>query len=261
MENINFKNVNFYIELSICNVSMNEALGLLKFANIDSWQVSNDTSVKNFGKDTCVLISPIMDYETLVQITQVLELLKSTSASVNKTCYIKVHVYENDFTYLDCIKLCNLTIPKERLIYKALGINDKKVNPLDRAFIDEINTYNRINSIEEFKTCWYAYNDNKEESSKRIVDFHDFFNGKGLTIQCFNGSLEFIEILAYIDFSVAMVQKAHYEKCKPWVRHNDSNETRQFVDFLWSMGIRGKNPRFKPTRAILTRYFDNNPWK
>lgn len=260
MENINFENARFYIEFSFCGVSIENTMSLLKYANIESWCVSNDSSIKAFGKDTCVLISPIMTYDNVVQVIEVLNILKNENAFINKTCYVHVHVYQDNFTYGDCIKLCNLTIPKERLICKALNTIDKKVNVLDRSFIDSINVHNAILSMDDFKNAWYAYV-GKEDTSKCCVDFHDFFNGKGVTIKYFNGALSFEEILAYIDFSVALVQKAHNEKCKPWERHNDSNEARQFVDFLWGMGIRGKNPRFKVTRAILTQYLDGKPWK
>jgi len=260
MENINLSIAKFYVEFSFCGLSMDNTISLLKFANLDSWQVSNDTSIRAFGKDTCCLVSPIMGYEELNQLLLVLDILKKENAFINKTCYIHVHVYENDFSFDDCIKLCNLTIPKEALILKALNVNEKRTNILDRSFIDKINTYKLIESMDDFKKAWYEYI-GKEDTSKNCVDFHDFFNGKGISINYFNGSLDYSDFLAYIDFSVGLVQKAHNEKCKPWTRHNDSNEARQFVDFLWGMGIRGKNPRFKPTRAILTRYLDGNAWK
>lgn len=260
MENINLNNARFYVEFNFIGLSMDETLGLFKFANLDSWQAYEDKSINAFGKKGVGVISPIMGYDEINALMVFLDMLKKTSAFINKSCSIHVHVYENDFSFDDCIKLCNLTIPKERLILKALNVNERKANILDRSFIDKINTYKAIESMEDFKKAWYEYI-GKEDTSKSCIDFHDFFNGKGLSINYFNGSLEFIDFLAYIDFSVALVQKAHNEKCKPWTRHNDSNETRQFVDFLWGMGIRGKNPRFKATRAILTRYLEGNPWK
>lgn len=260
MENINFKEASFNIELSFCGLSMDNTLGLLKFANIDSWQVSNDTSIRAFGKDTCCVISPIMGYDELNELQLVLDILEKNGAFINKTCYTHINVYEKNFSYEDCIKLCNLTIPKETLILKALNVNEKRTSVLDRTFIDKINTYKLIESIEDFKKAWYEYI-GKEDTSKACIDFHAFFNGKGLAINYFNASLNYWDVLAYIDFAIGLVQKAHNEKCKPWTRHNDSNETRQFCDFLWGMGIRGKNPRFKTTRAILTQYLDGNAWK
>lgn len=260
MENINLNNARFYVDFALCGLTCEEVLGLFKFANLDSWLTYETTKVNNFGKATSGVVSPIMSYEDLSSLVLVLDLLKSNGAYVNKTCYIHVHVYENDFSYEHCINLCNLTIPKERLFLKALNVIDRKVSILDKSFIDRINVYKAIGSLEDFRKAWYEYI-GKEDYSKACIDFHDFFNGKGLSINYFNGSLEYIEFLAYIDLSVGLVQKAHFEKCKPWTRHNDSNEARQWVDFLWGMGIRGKNPRFKATRAILTRYLEGNPWK
>ena len=248
----NYEKALFYIALG-CNTSKLDDVNYI-LSRFDSWKVNVISS--KFGKVHDIeVISPILCYATLNDLNDVLASLQAF-CKFNDKSYLHVYCYCDNFTFKDCISLCNLQVPKSDLIARSLQVelsNDKK---LDNTFICEIQN---LHSMEEFKKVWYDFHN---EDSKSVIDFHEFFNGKGIALKYFNATFEFDVIKAYIDLSNAMVLASSEHFYKPWTMptKGETSEKRFMLDFLWKLGIVGKERQFKATRAILSNHLVGKAW-
>lgn len=244
----------FYIAIG-CNTSkLDDVVYIL--SRFDGWKTNVINS--RFGKIHDIeVISPILCYANLEEdLGDVLASLKAF-CKFNEKSFFHVYCYCDNFTFKDCISLCNLQVPKSELIARALQIDLNDDKKLNNSFICSIQN---IHSMEEFKTQWYDFHD---ENTKCCVDFHEFFNGKGIALKYFKPTFDYDVAKAYIDLSNGMVLASSEHYYKPWEMptKGETSEKRFMCDFLWKLGIVGKIQDFKKTRHILTSHLNGDAWK
>lgn len=130
------------------------------------WKVERDSSIRPvpYGADQnkVEVVSPILQYEDIETLQEIIREIKAAGASVNESCGIHVHVDGANHTMESLRRLVNLFVGRQDLIYEALNIGDradrwcKKMNP---DLLHEMKK-NKVNSKDHFERIWYS---NKNE--------------------------------------------------------------------------------------------------
>lgn len=249
----NYEKALFRVVLACTTSNLDNVKYIL--ASHDNFKVIEKSN--KFGKIFDIeIVSPILCYSTLNDLFEVVNDI-STCCKLNEKSYFHIYCYCDNYTFKDCISLCNLQVPKSDLIQKSLGVVLNDDRRLNNSFIVDIN--NNLKSMEEFKKVWFDHHD---ENSKCVVDFNDFFQGLGIALKYFNATFDIATIQTYIDLANAMVLASHEHYYKPWEMptKGETSEKRFMCDFLWKLGIVGKEKRFKVTRAILTNHLEGKAW-
>lgn len=245
----------FYIALSCYTSNIDYVKYILK-----SYEGSTlFTKSTKFGKISYIEIyTPIMNYSTLEDFYNTLSLLEKC-CKINEESYLHIYCLTQNFTFKNCVSLCNLQVPKSDLIANSLKINLDVEKKLDKSFVRSIQN---VTSMEEFKNKWYEYSNGK--ATKHVIDFHEFFHGLGIAFKYYNATFDKDTIQAYIDFSNAMILASQEKKytIANMPSKEDSTQWDFMSSFLWKIGIVGKRKEFQITRHILLDHLEgsNEKW-
>ena len=87
------------------------------------WRVVRDASIEAFAEEEqCELVTPILQYEDLECLKQLLQNMQQLGARVNRSCGLHIHVDGKNFTPQAIVNLVTLIGSRELLLYKALSI-------------------------------------------------------------------------------------------------------------------------------------------
>ena len=101
------------------------------------WKAMNDSSLipqkKVNGNITDAssfyrteVVSPILSYEDIPKLQELVRMLRKAGAFANKSCGIHIHVGAERFTAKTLRNLVNIMVSKEEMIYRALQINPSR---------------------------------------------------------------------------------------------------------------------------------------
>lgn len=165
---------------------------------------------------SCEVVTPILQYEDMEDLQNVIRALREAGAFANSSCGIHVHVDGKNHTPASLTRLMNFAIGRQDLFYEALEIGHradhwcKKMNStlLKAMQNDSEKTKSSIERI------WYsAANDgytggiNHEHyntSRYHGVNLHAFFTKGTVEFRLFNGTTHAGKIKAYVQFCLAM---------------------------------------------------------
>lgn len=74
---------------------------------------------------SCEVVSPILQYEDMDDLQEIVRLLRKAGAVANESCGIHVHVDGKDHTPESLTRLMGFAIGRQDLFYEALGIGDR----------------------------------------------------------------------------------------------------------------------------------------
>lgn len=259
---------------------------------IMGWKCMYDGSLRDDNNDndyTCEIVSPLLSWDDIDLVCKLATFLKKNDVYTNSTCGIHVHVSHKDESVKALINMINIVNARYDLLVDACIMSRaRRVNWNNKAnieFLEDVSK-NKPKTYDELACYWYGMIDSNDSGMMRYIgkighsemirrsnlhydnsryqlcNLHSFYQGKGVEIRAFNSTLDESYIRAYVELSCAMYAKAINDKATSFrTRHNESNDSRQMCDFLWSMGIRGKDKRFKVTRELLIKNLDGRPWE
>lgn len=266
------KNQKFGIEIEFSFITRPQAREVIRgiLGNHDmldkngrKWNIKSDGSIEAKKRDTsgaiiCAdreyqveFVSPILGYEDLELLLQIVGALKSAGAEPSNVTGIHIHVSEEGHTAKSLRNLLNLFMQKEILMREAFQIEEYRLNRYCRwvqtALIPQINRY-KAETLEKLQNQWYG----EDCDRYRMLNLCSFFDNKGIEFRMFNATLDVNVIKAYIVFCLAVSQKAKTIQRAVPIKSNMENNRYEWRNFLNRLGLAGDE--FKGVRKELLRH-------
>jgi hypothetical protein len=290
---MSIQNGKFGVELEMTGITRDGAANLLKeyFSNkyssnfyvdyechLHTWFVRDNKNRKwSFAYDSsiysgslgdcykCEMVTPILDYEDIEMLQEIVRLLRKNGARVNDSCGLHIHVDASEFNAQSLKNLVNTFAMREQVIYKALGTKQSRINrwcrKVDRRFLNRME--NSSKTFEEIKTAWYgdcsAYHSHYDITRYAALNLHSLWEGKGIEFRMFEATMHAGEIKAYIQFALALCSRACEMRCARKQQMTLQDAEHSFEDWLYRLGLRGEE--FSVCRFHLMKRIDGRTWK
>ena len=218
----------------------------------------------------CEVVSPILQYEDIEDLQNIVRALTKAGAFANSSCGIHVHVDGAKHTPASLTRLINFATGRQDLFYEALQIGARadrwchKVSPkLLKAMKNATQTRSGMEAV------WYSRaNDNyaggidhQHYNSTRYhgINLHSYFTKGTVEFRLFNGTTHAGKIKAYIQFCLAMSawaietnsDKLYFKSCAGYTKAQKM--TLMTGVLTERLGLKGAE--FKTCRLHLTSAF------
>ena len=215
------------------------------------------------------MVSPILRYEDLETVQQVVRAVRRAGAKVDASCGIHVHVDGARFDAKAACNLIKLVNKQEQLIEHALGIDPRRresfARGVDQAFLQRIETQ-RPRDLGALNTAWYGYHNQRpthyDRTRYRGVNLHNLWFRGTVEFRYFDSTLHAGKVKAYVQLCLAMSAKAIGAQRAVSTRRpfNPATSKYDFRCFLLRLGLIG--PEFKTARLhLLARLGGSAAWK
>lgn len=234
-----------------------------------AWEFMSDSSVGNGRSNSCEMVTPLLSYEDIEDLQEVVRQLKHNGYRADSSCGIHIHVDNSGMTVQQVKNLVNLVSSHEELIYQSLQIRENGreqwCKKTARVFKDGMNNGKKVKTLNDLKHLWYGTsgygldrsNNHYDFSRYHLLNLHSMWQGKGIEFRCFNGTTHAGKIKAYIQFCLALVAKA---KAVKWCSSKDEavmTQTRAtmafFLHYLKLDGEEFKTCRYHMTKDLAVR--------
>ena len=220
----------------------------------------------------CEVVSPILQYEDLADLQEIVRKLREAGAFANSSCGIHVHVDGANHNPDSLTRLINFAVGRQDLFYEALEIGDranrwcKKIN----ASLLAAMKHDRVRTKESMEHLWYsAVNDgytggishvHYNPTRYRGINLHAFFTKGTVEFRLFNGTTHAGKIKAYVQFCLAMSAWAinakdnlHFMKS---AHYTDAAKRGKLMLAVLKNRLGMRGPEYKTARMHLTAAFD-----
>lgn len=250
-----------------------------KDRNDREWKATYDSSIK--AQKKCrgsiraaddyyktEIVSPILTYEDIPDLQEIIRRLRHKKALVNEKCGIHIHVDAGRFTPQTLRNIVNIMVSKENILYKALQINPNRLGYCKKVNEELIRTINRKRpgTMEELKDLWYAEDPlsdrDRHYNSTRYhgLNLHATFTKGTVEFRLFNSTLHAGEVKAYIQFCLAVTHQALVQKKASSRRTETDNEKYAFRCWMLRLGLIGTE--FKTCRLHFLKHLEgNSAWR
>ena len=232
-----------------------------------TWKVMSDGSINTEGKDRSYaseIVTPILQYEDIEDIQEILRQLRHAGAKANSSCGIHIHVGAERHTPKTLRNLVNIMAAKQELIYKALDIVPSRAarfcRKLKPDFIENINT-SKPKTADGFADIWYSgYSGSRtahyNSSRYHGLNLHSVFTKGTVEFRLFNSTTHAGKLKAYIQFCLAVNNQALVQKYASPAPTVTDNECYTFRTWLLRLGMIGDE--FKTARLHLLSNLDGD---
>lgn len=239
-----------------------------------TWKATYDSSIiaqkKERGRtvganDTykCEIVSPILTYEDLPDLQEVVRQLRHSGAFVNSQCGIHIHVDASRYTPQTLRNLVNIIASKEDILYKALRIDPARLRWCKKTNERLLETINRKKpeTMEALKDIWYAGSnrgrmEHYNETRYHGLNLHSTFTKGTVEFRLFNSTTHAGEIKAYIQFCLAVSHQALTQKKASARKTVTDNEKYAFRCWMLRLGLSGDE--FKTCRLHFLKHLEGN---
>ena len=243
-----------------------------------TWKATYDSSIiaqkKSGGRTVqaadeykCEIVSPILTYEDMADLQEVVRRLRHSGAFVNSQCGIHIHVDASRYTPQTLRNLVNIIASKEDILYKALRIDPARLRwckKTNEKLLEAINR-KKPQTMEALKDIWYAgstrgrdehYNDTRYHG----LNLHSAFTKGTVEFRLFNSTTHAGEIKAYIQFCLAVSHQALTQKKASARKTVTDNEKYAFRCWMLRLGLSGDE--FKTCRLHFLKHLEgNSAWR
>ena len=223
------------------------------------WKVCRDASIHASDDYKCELVTPILQYEDIETLQEIIRALRKRGAITNNSCGIHVHVGAENFTPANLRNLANIFYSKEDLIYKAIECDSNHrdmyyCQKTNRNFIERLNSLNSL-STQTIKVAWYGdnYDHSAHYDNSRYhgLNLHAYYTKKTVEFRCFNSTLHAGKVKAYIQLCLGICQQAMQKSHTIARKRTYENDLKAFRRFLRRIGLVGEE--FKTAKQHLLK--------
>lgn len=235
-------------------------------------QVKRNGRIVNASDEySCEIVSPILQYEDIEDLQNIVRELVKAGAMANASCGIHIHVDGSNHTPESLTRLLNFATGRQDLFYEALQIGDRanrwchKISPeLFKAM-----KASGKQSMAAAERVWYSsandgYGgtiDHQHYNATRYhgINLHAYFTKGTVEFRLFNGTTHAGKIKAYIQFCLAMSgwaiesndNRKYFKNCSGYTQEQKAALMMRVL--VNRLGMRG--PEFKTARLHLTSAF------
>ena len=243
-----------------------------------TWKATYDSSIiaqkKSGGRTVratdeykCEIVSPILTYEDMADLQEIVRQLRHRGAFVNDQCGIHIHVDASRYTPQALRNLVNIIASKEDILYKALRIDPARMRwckKTNERLIEAINR-RKPQTMEALKDIWYAGStrgrtEHYNETRYHGLNLHSTFTKGTVEFRLFNSTTHAGEIKAYIQFCLAVSHQALTQKKASARKTVTDNEKYAFRCWMLRLGLSGDE--FKTCRLHFLKHLEgNSAWR
>ena len=234
-----------------------------------TWKVVADSSLSAAKQRQAEVVSPVLNYDDIAELQQVVRAVRRAGAKVDSTCGIHVHVDAARFDAKGLRNLIKIVNKQERLIEHALEISDARrahwCRGIDQGFLDKIEKQ-RPHDLEDMNRAWYGYHNTTpthyDSSRYHGVNLHNVWYRGTVEYRWFDGTLHAGKAKSYIQFVLALSAKAMRARasCSKRRDFNPNTARYDFRVFMLHLGLIGDE--FKTARLHLMANLNGSAaWK
>ena len=223
-----------------------------------TWRVVADSSLNADKAHQAEVVSPILRYEDIPQLQQVVRAIRRARARVDSSCGLHLHVGADRFDAKAVRNLVKMINKQEQLIEHALGISQRRRNRwcrgIDQAFLARIEKQ-PPRTLEDLNRAWYGQLNTApthyDSSRYHALNLHNIFFRGTIEYRFFESTLHAGKVKAYIQFILALSAKAITARasCSKRRELNPESARYDFRVFLLRLGLIGDE--FKTARLHL----------
>lgn len=242
---------------------------LMSDSSINAEKKVNGRKVPASSEYSCEVVSPILQYEDINDLQEIVRQLRHKGAIANSSTGIHIHVDAARHTPQTLRNLINITFQKEDLLYKALAIDPNRINYCKKVNGELLKKLNdkKPTTMAQLSDIWYGehasqYERNRHYNSTRYhgVNLHATFTKGTVEFRLFNSTTHAGEIKAYIQFCLAVNNQALNQRSARASKTQTDNEKYTFRCWMLRLGLIGDE--FKTCRLhFLKNLQGNSAWR
>ena len=233
------------------------------------WRVVADGSLRSENGNCGEIVSPILTYDDIEELQQIIRAVRAANGRVNESCGIHLHVGSEMFDTKSLVNLIKFVAKQEQLLEHALQISPQRLarycRSIDPAFLARIEA-KTPKTMEELRDAWYGYANaqpSRYDSSRyRTLNLNSHFFRGTVEVRAFNGTLHAGEIKAYIQLVLAMAAYALTAKAASSKRRAFDPATAKYDLRVLLLRLGMVGDEFKTARHHLTKHLAGSAaWK
>jgi hypothetical protein len=233
------------------------------------WRVMADSSL-SAGRDLqAEVVSPILRYDDIETVQQVVRAVRACGAKVDASCGLHIHIGSKELGVDGLVNLTKMIHKQQDLIHTALGIQQHRLSrwcrPVGTSLIERIER-NRPRTLEDLNIAWYGYRNTApqhyDETRYHGLNLHNVYFRNTVEFRWFEATLHAGKVKAYMQLAYAICLKAREARSASSKKRPFNKETAKydFRVFLLKLGLIGDE--FKTARLhLLSNLEGSAAWK
>lgn len=227
-----------------------------------SWKIMYDGSLNGHEDQRCELVTPILQYEDIETLQEVVRTIRKAGGRVDGSCGVHVHVDKGNHNARSLKNLINIMYSKDDLIYNALGVSSHReyhyCSKVRQSLVDNLKKEKNL-TMDRLADFWYeGYSRYGRYNRSRYhgLNLHNVWFAYTVEFRLFNGTLHAGKIKAYIQFCLAISGQAITNKCTRATKTQTDNPKYTFRSWLLRLGLIGDE--FKTARLHLMKNLEGD---
>ena len=236
------------------------------------WKFSRDSSIQGPDSEKCELITPILTYDDLETLQELIRILRKAGAksTPSRGCGVHIHIGAQGHTPQSLRNLANIMASHESLLAEALALDSRRLDRYCRTvnprFLKELNT-KKPTTMAKLADIWYTGNgaaygrdQHYNDSRYHMLNLHATFTKGTVEFRLFQfdepadgkqNGLHAGQLKAYIQLCLALSQAAKDQKSASPKPQQHENPKYAMRTWLLRLGFIGDE--FATARDFLTR--------
>ena len=236
------------------------------------WKFQKDVSISGPDSEKCELVTPILIYEDIETLQELIRQLRHAGAKSDSTrgCGVHIHIGAQGHTPQTLRNLANIMASHESLLADALNLDRYRMNrycrTVDPRFLEQLNR-RKPKTMSALADIWYKsqnasygrdhhYND----SRYHMLNFHATFTKGTVEFRLFQfdapadgkkNGLHAGQLKSYIQLCMALSQMA--KEVRTASPKPQQNENPKYAMRTWLLRLGFIGDEFKTARDILTK--------
>lgn len=235
------------------------------------WKFQKDVSIAGPDSEKCELVTPILKYEDIETLQELVRILRKAGAKSDSTrgCGVHIHIGADGHNARTMKNLANIMASHERLLAEALDLDRSRMShyckTVDPRFLEELNR-KKPTTMAGFADIWYTSQNatnsrshHYNSSRYHMLNFHATFTKGTIEFRLFqfdapsNGKqngLHAGQLKSYIQLCLALSQMA--KEAKGASSKPQQHENPKYAMRTWLLRLGFIGAEFETAREVLT---------
>ena len=241
------------------------------------WKFQKDVSIAGPDSEKCELVTPILTYEDVELLQELIRSLRKAGAKSDATrcCGVHIHIGAKGHTPQTLRNLANIMASHESLLASALLLDsyriDRYCRTVDPRFLEKVNT-RKPRTMAMLADIWYTSHDasygrsqHYNDSRYHMLNLHATFTKGTVEFRLFQfdspsadrkGGLHAGQLKSYIQLCLALSQMA--KEVRTASPKPQQNENPKYAMRTWLLRLGFIGDEFKTARELLTKRLDGD---
>ncbi len=241
------------------------------------WKFSKDVSIAGPDDEKCELVTPILRYEDMDALQELIRQLRHAGAKSDSTrgCGVHIHIGANGHTPQTLRNLANIMASHERLLADALALDRGRMSryckTVDPHFLEQVNR-KKPKTMAKLADVWYgsqgeSYGRDQHYNGSRyhMLNLHATFTKGTVEFRLFQfdapadgkqNGLHAGQLKSYIQLCLALSQMA--KEVRTASPKPQQNENPKYAMRTWLLRLGFIGEEFATARDLLTKRLDGD---